>query len=370
VGVEGGTVTYRQNGTLLYASTVPPKYPLLVDTSLFASGSTVTAPVIFGDLGEYAAWTDRVGVSPSGINLTRAAGTGWNAGAVSSRSLASGDGYAEMTVASLTDRMMFGLSHGDTSQSYQDIDFAIYTYSVSGTLVVFENGSYRGSFGSYAVGDRLRVSVEGGKVVYRRNGAPFYTSSVAPIYPLLVDTSFYAVAGTIPGVMLCGPGWMADSVPAQDVDWVHLMGVTASGSTLTRPTGAGWDAGAVSHQSLAAGDGFAEFSVASMTDKLMFGLSRGDTDQSYQDIDFALYTYAAAGTLVVFENGSYRGSFGSYAVGDRLRVSVEGGKVTYRRNGALLYASTVAPTYPLQVDTSLASTGATIAGAMLGGALP
>jgi len=34
-------------------------------------------------------------------------------------------------------------------------------------------------------------------------------------------------------------------------------------------------------------------------------------------------------------------------------VGVENGVVKYYRNGSLLYTSTVAPTYPLQVDTSL-----------------
>ena len=48
------------------------------------------------------------------------------------------------------------------------------------------------------------------------------------------------------------------------------------------------------------------------------------------------------------------------------RVSVEGGVVKYRKNGALVYSSTTPPTFPLNVDTSLYSTGAAIAGARIG----
>jgi hypothetical protein len=48
-----------------------------------------------------------------------------------------------------------------------------------------------------------------------------------------------------------------------------------------------------------------------------------------------------------------------------LRVAVESGQVVYRKNGALLYASAVAPTYPLLIDTSLWSGAATINGAVI-----
>ena len=57
---------------------------------------------------------------------------------------------------------------------------------------------------------------------------------------------------------------------------------------------------------------------------------------------------------------------GQYAAGDKLRVAVEGGSVKYRKNGALLYESTATPSYPLNVDTSLYSPGATVAGAKIG----
>src|SRR6185503_11369953 len=46
VAVEGGAVRYRKNGALLYTSTAAPAYPLLVDTSLYSQGSTLTNVVI------------------------------------------------------------------------------------------------------------------------------------------------------------------------------------------------------------------------------------------------------------------------------------------------------------------------------------
>jgi hypothetical protein len=41
----------------------------------------------------------------------------------------------------------------------------------------------------------------------------------------------------------------------------------------------------------------------------MFGLSYGDTNQDYTDIDYAL-EMASGGTLKIHEKGTYRGSFG------------------------------------------------------------
>jgi len=56
----------------------------------------------------------------------------------------------------------------------------------------------------------------------------------------------------------------------------------------------------------------------------MFGLSNGDTNQGYADIDYAFYIYPTAGLLLVYEKGVGMGS-GPYAVNDTLRVSVDAG---------------------------------------------
>ena len=145
----------------------------------------------------------------------------------------------------------------------------------------------------------------------------------------------------------------------QQVTWQAVIGATASTNNLTKNRPDGWDAGASSAQAIVSGDGYVEF-IASETNKYrMLGLSNGDSNQSYTDIDYAFYP-AADGGLYVYESGNYRGYFGPYATGDYLRVAIEGGVVKYKRNGTLLYTSTVVPTYPLLVDTSLYSNGATL----------
>lgn len=84
----------------------------------------------------------------------------------------------------------------------------------------------------------------------------------------------------------------------------------------------------------------------------MIGLGNGDSGQSYTDIEYAL-KLSGGGNLDVWEAGNSIGWVGACVPGDLLRVAVEGGVVKYRKNGTLLYATTVAPNYPLLVDTSL-----------------
>ena len=315
-----------------------------------------------GDLREIVGWTHLNGVEWTGDSLTRPVVGGWTAGAISSRRIPAGSGGAEYPVADLSSYVMFGLSHGDTDGSYADIDYAIYTYPPTGQVMVFENGVSRGIVGTYVAGDVLGVSVEDGTVSYWKNGVLVYTSGVTATYPLVLDVSLYQ--GEITGARLFG-NLSSPPVIEEDVVWTNLVNVTDSGGVLERPSGAGWDAGAVSTQEIL-GEGYVEYTVSSLSDYVMFGLGSGDTDQGYGDIEYAIYTYAGTGRLLVFEGGAYRVTGATYAVGDVLRVAVEGGVVKYRQNGALFYSSANAPSFPLNLDTSLYSTGAAISGARIG----
>jgi hypothetical protein len=73
------------------------------------------------------------------------------------------------------------------------------------------------------------------------------------------------------------------------VFWQNAIGVEDNGNTLTRSTGWGWNAGASSAQMISAGDGFVEFSTSESNLSKMAGLSHGDDDQGYGEIDYAFY---------------------------------------------------------------------------------
>jgi hypothetical protein len=142
------------------------------------------------------------------------------------------------------------------------------------------------------------------------------------------------------------------------VVWTALVGVSASGGSLTKTTASGINSGAVSTQQIASGDGYVELTASETNTYRMFGLSNGNSDASYQDIDFGLDL--APGAIYVFEKGVNKGAFGIYATGDLLRVAVVGGVVKYSRNGTVFYTSAQVPTYPLLVDTWLYYLGATL----------
>jgi YD repeat-containing protein len=150
-------------------------------------------------------WTNTAGVSVNGNSLTKTAATGWgNAGASSTQSIASGDGYVEVTATETNTARLFGFSHADTDQSWPSINFGI-DLDVSGSAYVFEFGNNRGNFGPYAPGDKFQVAIVGGVVKYKKNGTVFYTSNLTPTYPLVVDTALNENGCTLWNVVFYGP---------------------------------------------------------------------------------------------------------------------------------------------------------------------
>lgn len=325
---------------------------------------------------ENVVWTRAVGVSVSGNNLTKSAPMSiWDSGAVSTKAIASGDGFVEFTVGESNNHKMCGLSVGDDSTNYGDIDFALYP-NYTGNLYVYESGVQIGNFGTYVPGDRLRVAVEGGAIKYQKlsNGSwtTIYTSNKTVSYPLLADTSLYTPGVTIRSAVLGGT--LQDSFPAapqlENVVWTNAVGVTVSGNNLTRSGNPdAWNAGAVSTRAIASGNGYVEFTVGEGGTFKMCGLSNGDTDQNYNDIAFAIYPHAN-GYLQIYESGVWKTNTGrAYQAGDRLKVSVENGVVKYWHNDQLMWTSTATLSYPLLVDTSLYSSGATIKNVLIFGVL-
>jgi hypothetical protein len=398
VAVESGFVKYYKDGQLLYTSTGTPTYPLSVDTALWSPtipgppmipGATINNVVIAGNFQalptENVVWTNTVNVSVNGHSLTKS-GTAylWDAGAVSTKTIASGNGYVEFSVGETNKHRMCGLSNGDAHQSFEDIDFALYPND-AGNIYIYESGVMRqqnnnqGIFGTYNSTDRLRVSVEGGVIKYWKNTTLLYMSAVAPTFPLRVDTSLWSP--TIPGspvvpgatinnVVISG-NFQQASLSTENVVWTNSFNVTANGNSLLRSASTSvWDGGASSTKALAYGDGYVEFTVGESGTNRMCGLSNGDTDQNYNDIDFALYP-SANNLLYIYERGgSVYVSTEPYSPGDVFRVAVEGGVVKYRKNGALLpYTSPLSPTYPLRVDTSLYTPNSTINNVVISGFL-
>jgi hypothetical protein len=221
-----------------------------------------------------------------------------------------------------------------------------------------EGGISRGVVSSYTTGDVLTVGLQGGTVVYAKNGATVYVSSLSPGFPLFAAAQLFDTGATLGNVVVSGAF-------ESNVQWTGETGTSAGGTTLTKTDGtATWNAQASATKSVTLADGYLEVGVLETTTSRMVGLTEHESTPSFSDIDYA-WLLAAGGTLHVYENGNYMGSFGSYATGDRLRVGVENGVVVYRRNGTLIFTSPTAPVLPLSVDTSLYTPGATIVDATI-----
>lgn len=297
-------------------------------------------------------WTNVVGVSAVGSSLTKTdPATGWNAGASSVESLV-GDGFVEFTTGENTTDKMAGLGSGDAGQGYADIEFAIRLNDL-GRVAVFESGTRVFLGGSYAAGDRFRVRVLDGVVSYWQNGRLLHTSAVVASFPLVVDTS------------LRTPGATVTEVASENlVFWRGLIRVRAVANDLVKTDSSDtWNAGALSVATVSR-DGYVQFTTRENTTNKAAGLSHGNSNPGRGDIDFAI-ALRSNGQYQVYESNVLRGTFGRYVPGDVFRVEVSGGLVTYWRNTAAFYTSTVAPSFPLLLDTSLRTPGATIEDAQI-----
>ena len=261
---------------------------------------------------------------------------------------------------------ILGLSNGSNGQGSGDVDFGLMMWG--GTLQIYERGYQKLGGVALSQGDRLRVSVVGGVVKYSRNGVAVYTSTLAPTYPLLVDTSILTPGAQIVGTTISGT--LTDVIleaPGTPVAWTDLSEVTASGSQLTKLSSAPvtWTSGAVSTAAIASGNGWVETTFMDASSMRILGLSNGNSSPASDDVDFGLMMWG--GTLQIYERGVQK--FGGLALsqGDRVRVSVEGGVVKYSRDGVWVYTSTLAPTYPLLVDTSILTPGSQIVGTTISG---
>ena len=242
---------------------------------------------------------------------------------------------------------MLGLSNGNSNASYEDIDFGL--YETHGQIQVYESGTLKGTFGTYAAGDKLRVAVVGGVVKYSKNGTVFYTSTKTPTYPLLVDAALYTQGATLSNAVISGAPRHRRPATAERCRPGRVdLGDGRDGLPATRSPRPPRTPGATPAPSPRSRSPPATATSSSPpprpTTYRMLGLSNGNSNASYEDIDFALYQYP--GQIQVYESGTLKGSFGTYAAGDTLRVAVVGGVVKYSKNGVVFYTSTKAPDLP------------------------
>jgi hypothetical protein len=213
IAVVGGSVVYSKNGSTFHTTTnASITYPLLADTALLGSNSTVTNVVMLGTSAPPTSgpviWTSLANVQTIGTNsngLQKSAGCEGcpDAGAYSEQVLTSGDGYVELTAPNTTSDVWIGFTPGSgAGTGHNAIQWAIHL-NASGVAEVRENDQYRTDW-YFVPGDTFRVSVTGGSVVYTHNNAGAYTSPVSATYPMTVDASILTVGGSFANAIFSG----------------------------------------------------------------------------------------------------------------------------------------------------------------------
>jgi RHS repeat-associated protein len=296
----------------------------------------VTEPV-----GQAIQWTNLLNVTVSSNSLTNTGGAYWEDRAFSLNSIpANSNGYIEFNVGTANSDFVIGISSSDGSLN-NSINYGILVQG--GSLYVVENNNGGSPKGTYVLSDRLRVERRGTTVVYLKNGIIFYTSSIPSTSSLYADCNLNTLGSIISNI----------SMGTVHV-WDNAVNVAIDGTSLTK-TGAtiGWDAGAFSVKPIPANaDGWVEYTAGEITTAKMMGLSATDADASYASINYAWYPFWD-GNLYIYENGSLIGGpFTDYSTNDILRVERLGTTILYKKNGKVIYTSTVPSSSILYADCS------------------
>lgn len=291
-----GVGTEAADGAVLYWDAVGN---LVKGSPNFVFDETLKRLVLQGTTPavEDVAWTDVVGCSLVGNTLTKtAAGSNWTAGARSVAEISAGDGYVEWTVHPSNGSLMCGLGSGTNDFNYTTIDFAIYTYAVTGKAMIYESGAFRVQT-DYVVGDTLRVAIVAGVVKYYRNGSLIYTSAVSPTYPLYADSALNTQGATISDAVFSG---------AQPVVqyWKNDLGSVVA----SMDTGGGLTAGSINAGSLTTTGGITSGGQLLLPSTV--GITGAPALSFAADTDTGIsYITGAANRVYVHCNGSARYGF-------------------------------------------------------------
>jgi hypothetical protein len=123
----------------------------------------------------------------------------WDASAYSNEGYIGG-AYCSVICHALSGATMFGLnSDPATDSNFTSIDYCI-QIQYDNNIEVYNNGTYVGSYGTWAVGDYLSVIYDGVNVFYLKNGTVIYSQAVAANLKLHFDCSIYMAGYFISGI--------------------------------------------------------------------------------------------------------------------------------------------------------------------------
>jgi hypothetical protein len=337
------------------SSPAPAPAPLASTPSAPAAVSmSPSAPAQSSAAAETVTWTNLVNATANSNSVTKTSGCdGCNdAGAISQQQITAGDGYAQFTADANGPLRITGLT-----QSFAVSNPATIAWGVrfqGNVAEVREGGSYKADT-SFVAGDVFRVAVQSGVVRDSKNGAVFYTSQLAPAYPLVLAAALSNRPSTVSNAMISGaaPSGTSGSsgssgsssgsgsgTPASAA-WSNPVNVTASGNSVTKTAGCDGcsDAGATSQQQITGANGYAQFTADASGLLRIAGLTSSFSLTNPASIAFGI---RLQGNIAeVRESGAYRRDT-TFAAGDVFRISVQAGVVSYAKNGTVFYTSSQA----------------------------
>ena len=213
ISVSAGAVEYRKNGAAFHTFFYGNSPSFYIDTA-FRKGQTSLAVTLDGASAPglptpITDWSNvRGAVTQSGDSISYDGSlTGWrnsiNSALFSTLGITGGFGVS-WEVGSNPAGALWTAGIGDVESAvgWQDIEYAF--RSTSGTLTIYESGTYRGTFGSVVQGDTLSIRVDGSSLEYRVNGTTVFTRAVAPNVDYYIDTAFKFGAITLDGFRVEG----------------------------------------------------------------------------------------------------------------------------------------------------------------------
>ena len=351
-------------------ASVPPSPPSAPSMNLPAPPQS-TAPT------QSVTWTNLVNVTADGNSVTKTTGCdGCNdAGAISQQKITAGDGYAQFTAGATGPLRITGLTQSFAVSSPSTIAWGV---RFQGNVAeVREGGTYKADT-SFVAGDVFRVAVQSGVVRYSKNGAVFYTSQLAPAYPLVLAAALTNRPSTVSNATIGGAAPSGTSASSgstgsgsgtpTNVAWSNPVNVTASGNSVTKTAGCDGcsDAGAVSQQQIAGANGYAQFTADASGLLRVAGLTSSFSLTSPGSITFGI---RLQGNIAeVRESGAYRRDT-TFAAGDVFRISVQAGVVSYAKNGTVFYTSSQASGSSLVFGVAIANVNGSISNAIVASGL-
>ena len=153
-------------------------------------------------------WTNTINCTAVSNSVQKTAGIDHvdDASATSLQAITSGDGFVNFTATDTDKERWCGLNNSNAIHlSASDINFAIKMAQKKKAWII-EDGLVKAKV-KYKKNTSFRVAVEGGKIKYYKDGNVIYTSSNAPIYPLMINASLINTNSSVSNVMIAGAGF-------------------------------------------------------------------------------------------------------------------------------------------------------------------